>query len=57
MNDMDALRVSSHDHEIQLLLAKYPMMTRAELMHIIDHHGPMLEAVELELTRLSALKR
>ena len=55
MNDM--LRVSSHEHEVQLLLAKYPKLSRAELMHVIDHHGPMRESVETELARLSALKR
>jgi hypothetical protein len=57
MNDTDILRVSSHEHEVQLLLAKYPMLSRAELMHVIDGHGPMRDAVESELTRLSATKR
>ena len=32
MDDTDTLRVSSHGHELQLLLEKYPMLSRAELM-------------------------
>jgi hypothetical protein len=57
MNDIDTLRVSSHEHEIQILLGKYPKLTRTEVVQVIDHRGPMRAAVETELDRLSATKR
>ena len=53
----DMLRVSSHEHEIQLLLQKYPKLTRSEVVHVIDRHGPMRAAVESELEKLSDAKR
>jgi hypothetical protein len=53
----DTLRVTSHEHELQLLLAKYPMLSRTELVQIIDHHGPMRETVESALEKLSSMKR
>lgn len=55
MNDI--LRVTSHEHEIRLLLEKYPKLTRTELVHVIDRLGPMRAAVETELDRISAAKR
>jgi len=55
MNDL--LRVSSHEHELELLLQKYPKLARTEVVRAIDRHGPMREAVEAELERISALKR
>ena len=55
MNDL--LRVSSHEHEIQLLLEKYPKLTRTEVIHVIDDRGPMRQAVEAELEKISAAKR
>jgi hypothetical protein len=57
MNDIDTLRVSSHEHEIQLLLDRYPKLTRTEVIQVIDHRGPMRAAVETELARLSGTKR
>ena len=53
----EGLRVSSYEHEIQLLLEKFPKLTRTEVIQIIDREGPMRAAVESELERLSALKR
>jgi hypothetical protein len=53
----DMLRVSSHEHEIQLLLEKYPKLTRTEVVQMIDRHGPMRASVESELEKLSATKR
>jgi hypothetical protein len=55
MNDL--LRVSSHEHEIALLMEKYPKLTRTEVIQVIDHRGPMRDAVESELDRLSTVKR
>ena len=53
----DGLHVSSYEHEIALLLEKYPKLTRSEVVYVIEQHGPMRAAVELELGRISALKR
>ena len=53
----DGQWVSSHEHELQLLLEKYPKLTRSEVVQVIDHRGPMRAPVELELERLSTLKR
>jgi hypothetical protein len=53
----DGMWVSSHEHEIRLLLEKYPKLTRTEVIHVIDHRGPTRGAVEVELERLSAMKR
>jgi hypothetical protein len=57
MNDIDTLRVSSHEHEIQFLLGRYPKLSRTEVVQVIDHRGPMRAAVETELDRLSRMKR
>lgn len=57
MNDFGKLRVSSHEHELLLLLEKYPKLSRTEVIRAIEHYGPMRAAVEMELDRVSALKR
>ena len=53
----DVLRVTSHEHEIRLLLQKYPKLTRTEVVQVIDRRGPMRAAVETELDKISAAKR
>ena len=53
----DGIWVSGHEHEIQLLLEKYPKVSRTEVVDVIDHRGPMRASVEAELEKLSTLKR
>jgi len=53
----DQLRISVHEHEIQLLMEQFPKLTRTEVLDVIGRSGPMRAAVELELERLSAAKR
>jgi hypothetical protein len=53
----DFLRVSIHEHDIQLLMGQYPKLTRTEVVDVIGHHGPFRTAVESELERISAAKR
>lgn len=51
------LRVSIHEHDIQLLTEKFPMLTRTEVVDVIGRKGPMRASVEAELERISATKR
>jgi len=53
----DWLRVSVHEHDIQLLMGQYPKLTRTEVVDVIGRHGPFRTAVESELERISAAKR
>ena len=51
------LRVTLQEHEVQSLMEQFPKLTRSEISDIVTHHGPMRAAVEIELTRVSSLKR
>ena len=53
----DFLRVSIHEHDIQLLMGQYPKPTRTEVVDVIGRHGPFRTVVESELERISAAKR
>ena len=53
----DELRVSVHEHDIQLLMGQFPKLTRTEVVDVIGRHGPMRASVESELERISAAKR
>ena len=53
----DWLRVSVHEHDIQLLMSQYPKLTRTEVVDVIGRQGPIRSAVESELQRISAAKR
>jgi hypothetical protein len=53
----DFLRVSVHEHDIQLLMDQYPMLTRTEVVDVIGRNGPVRSDVESELQRISAAKR
>jgi hypothetical protein len=51
------LRVTLHEHEIQSLMEQYPKLTRTEISDVVTRHGPMRAAVEMELEKVSRLKR
>jgi hypothetical protein len=51
------LRVSSHEHEIQSLMERFPKLTRTEVADVIGRTGPMRGVVEAELEKISAAKR
>lgn len=51
------LRVSVHEHEIQALQERFPKLSRTEVLDIIGRKGPMRAEVESELERVSAIKR
>jgi hypothetical protein len=53
----DMLRVTLHEHEIQSLMEQYPKLTRTEISDVVTRHGPMRAAVEMELEKVSRLKR
>jgi len=53
----DFLRVSVHEHDIQLLMDQYPKLTRTEVVDVIGRNGPVRSEVESELQRISAAKR
>lgn len=53
----DGLRVSVHEHEIQLLMDQYPKLTRTEVVDVIGSRGPVRSDVESELQRISTTKR
>jgi len=52
-----ALRVSLQDSEVRELLARYPKLSRTEVTDAITRFGPLRSVVEVELARLSGLKR
>lgn len=51
------LRVTLQDHELRALMERFPMLSRTEISDVICRAGPMRNAVEEELARLSACKR
>jgi hypothetical protein len=53
----DFLRVSVHEHDIQLLMDQYPKLTRTEVVDVIGRRGPVRSEVESELEKISAAKR
>jgi hypothetical protein len=53
----NGLRISVHEHEIQALQARFPMLSRTEVVDVIGRKGPMRFEVESELERISATKR
>ena len=52
-----SLRVTLQDQEIRALMERFPMLSRTEISDVICRAGPMRNAVEEELARLSACKR
>jgi hypothetical protein len=52
----DMLRVSLLDGDVQDLMGQFPKLSRTEICDVISREGPMREAVEHELARISAKK-
>ena len=57
MDNINELRISVHEHEIQALMRQYPKLARSEILDVIGRQGPMRAAVEQALEKLSAAKR
>ena len=53
----DWLRVSLHEQDLKGLMEAYPKLTRTEISDVITRRGPMRDAVEKELARISKAKR
>jgi hypothetical protein len=53
----DWLRVTLHEQDLKGLMEAYPKLTRTEIADVITRRGPMRDAVEKELTRISKAKR
>ena len=51
------LRVLLSDANLKELMERFPMLARTEIADVIQRHGPMREAVETELQRISSRKR
>jgi len=51
------LRVTLSDASLKELMERFPKLVRTEIADVIERHGPMREAVEEELYRISAGKR
>lgn len=51
------LRVTLLEQDIQELLNRYPKLSRTEISDVITRDGPMRDAVESVLDRLSDGKR
>jgi hypothetical protein len=53
----DWLRVTLHEQDLTALMEAFPKLTRTEISDVITRHGPMRDAVEKELARVSKAKR
>jgi hypothetical protein len=53
----DSLRVFLHEPDIVELVLRFPKLSRTEIVDVVTAIGPMRQAVEVELTRLSSRKR
>ena len=51
------LRVTLNDGTMRELMEKFPKLTRTEISDVVSSHGPMRDAVEQELQRISGRKR
>lgn len=58
MNDDSGkwLRVTVTDASLKELMDRFPKLARTEITDVISCHGPMREAVEEELLRISSRK-
>ena len=56
MTDSDLPRESLRGTEILSLVARYPRLSHAEIVSIVERCGPKRAAIEEELTRLAASK-
>ena len=50
------LRVTLSDASLKELLERYPKLSRTEIADVVSRSGPMREAVEGELQRISSRK-
>jgi hypothetical protein len=51
------MRVSLREPDMNELVQRYPKLARTEIADVVMSHGPLRDAVELQLERLSELKR
>ncbi len=51
------MRVGIQERELLELMERYPKLTRTEITDVISRNGPMRNAVEAELDRISTAKR